>query len=130
MKMNKKITSVAAFLGMTAIVFGAFGAHALKKYLTIDQLSTFETAVKYQIYHVLFLLFVSGTTFLNERAKKIILNLTLIGVLLFSGSIYLLATKNVTGIDFKMIGFLTPVGGLAFVGAWSVLLYNSIFKKE
>ena len=55
--MDKKILSTAGILGVTAIILGAFGAHALKEVLTIDQLSTFETGVKYQIYHALFLLF-------------------------------------------------------------------------
>ena len=69
--MDKKIISTGAILGMTAIILGAFGAHALKKILSIDQLTTFETGVKYQMYHALFLLFV-GLSSLNQKAKKTI----------------------------------------------------------
>ena len=65
--MERKITSVAAFMGMTAIILGAFGAHALKKQLSIEQLGSFETGVKYQMYHALFLLFLGMNTFLNEK---------------------------------------------------------------
>lgn len=127
--MNKKIVAFGALLGMMAIIFGAFGAHALKKYLSLEQLATFETGVKYQMYHALFLLFVSVIDFLTEKTKKTILNLTLIGILFFSGSLYLLATKSISGIDFKTIGVITPVGGGLLILAWGVLLYRSIYKK-
>jgi uncharacterized membrane protein YgdD (TMEM256/DUF423 family) len=128
--MNKKITAFGALLGFTAILLGAFGAHALKKYLSLEQLAIFETGVKYQMYHALFLLFVSVIDFLTEKTKKTILNLTLIGVFMFSGSIYLLATKNVSGIDFKTIGIVTPIGGTLLLLAWAVLFYNTICKKN
>lgn len=127
--MNKKIVAFGALLGMMAIIFGAFGAHALKKYLSLEQLATFETGVKYQMYHALFLLFVSVIDFLTEKTKKTILNLTLIGILFFSGSLYLLSTKSISGIDFKTIGVITPVGGGLLILAWGVLLYRSIYKK-
>lgn len=127
--MNKKIVAFGALLGMMAIIFGAFGAHALKKYLSLEQLATFETGVKYQMYHALFLLFVSVIDFLTEKTKKTILNLTLIGILFFSGSLYLLATKSISGIEFKTIGIVTPVGGGLLILAWGVLLYRSIYKK-
>ena len=68
--MERKITSVAALLGITAIILGAFGAHALKKQLSVEQLGSFETGVKYQMYHALFLLFLGINTFLNEKVKK------------------------------------------------------------
>ncbi len=127
--MNKKIAAFGALLGMIAIIFGAFGAHALKKYLTLEQLSAFETGVKYQMYHALFLLFVSVIDFLTKKTKKTLLILTLIGILFFSGSLYLLATKNISGIDFKTIGIVTPVGGALLILAWGVLFYNFISKK-
>jgi uncharacterized membrane protein YgdD (TMEM256/DUF423 family) len=127
--MERKITSVAALMGMTAIILGAFGAHALKKYLTIEQLGTFETGVKYQFYHALFLLFLGMTTSLAEKAKKTIFQLVVFGVLFFSGSIYLLATKSLTNIDFKPIGIVTPIGGALLIGAWAILLWNFCKKK-
>lgn len=128
--MDKKILSTAAILGMTAIILGAFGAHALKKVLSIEELSTFDTGVKYQMYHALFLLFIATMTGLSQKTKKIIYILTLIGVIFFSGSIYLLATNNLTSIDFKIIGFATPIGGLLLISAWGALLLNFINKKS
>jgi uncharacterized membrane protein YgdD (TMEM256/DUF423 family) len=127
--MDKKIISTGAILGMVAIILGAFGAHALKKALSIEQLSTFETGVKYQMYHALFLLCIGMNNELSQKAKKIIYNLVVFGVLLFSGSIYLLATNSLTSFDFKVIGFITPVGGLLLILAWGVLLLHFIKKK-
>jgi uncharacterized membrane protein YgdD (TMEM256/DUF423 family) len=130
--MDKKIISTAAVLGMIAIILGAFGAHGLKKVLAIEQLTTFETGVKYQMYHALFLLFIGSTTLINQKLKKTILNLTIIGVLLFSGSIYLLATNSLTPIDFRVIGFITPIGGLFLIISWLLLFFDLIkpIKKK
>lgn len=114
---------------MTAIILGAFGAHALKKVLSTEQLSTFETGVRYQMYHALFLLFIGIMTNLPQNTKKTIYNLVLFGVLLFSGSIYLLATKDLTHFDFKIIGPLTPLGGLLLIIAWTTLLIKLVAKK-
>jgi uncharacterized membrane protein YgdD (TMEM256/DUF423 family) len=122
--MERKITSVAALLGITAIILGAFGAHALKKQLSVEQLGSFETGVKYQIYHALFLLFLGMNTFLNEKVKKTVFQLVIFGVFFFSGSIYLLTTKAITGVDFKFIGIVTPIGGVLLIMAWSVLFWN------
>tara|TARA_R110000868_G_scaffold162759_1_gene394245 strand:- start:105 stop:491 length:387 start_codon:yes stop_codon:yes gene_type:complete len=128
--MNKKIISTGALLGMIAIILGAFGAHALKKILSADHLITFETGVRYQMYHSLFLILI-GTIFeLTEKTKKIIYYLVISGVVLFSGSIYLLATNELTPFDFKSIGFITPIGGLLLILGWGVLLVNIINKKS
>jgi uncharacterized membrane protein YgdD (TMEM256/DUF423 family) len=122
--MERKITSVAALMGITAIILGAFGAHALKKQLSVEQLGSFETGVKYQMYHALFLLFLGINTFLNEKVKKTLFQLVVFGVFFFSGSIYLLTTKQITGVDFKFIGIVTPIGGVLLIMAWSVLFWN------
>lgn len=128
--MDKKIISTGAILGMVAIILGAFGAHALKKVLTIEELSTFETGVKYQMYHALFLLFIGVMTGLSQKAKKIIYNLVVLGIIFFSGSIYLLATNRLTPFDFKIIGFVTPIGGLLLISSWGTLLLNYNNKKS
>lgn len=120
--MEKKIISTAAILGMIAIVLGAFGAHALKKVLSLEQLGTFETGVKYQIYHALFLMFIGSSSIISVKVKRIILNLVISGVVLFSGSIYLLATNDLTVFNFKVIGFITPIGGLLLIFSWFYLL--------
>ncbi len=127
--MNNKIVSTAAFFGMTSIVLGAFGAHALKQVLTIEQLTTFETGVKYQMYHALFLLFLSLNTHLSDKVKKTILIVTILGVILFSGSIYLLATDSMNTFNFKVIGFVTPIGGLFLIVAWSIVMIKFLQKK-
>ena len=128
--MDKKLISTGAIFGMIAIILGAFGAHALKKVLSIESLSTFETGVKYQMYHALFLILIGTLKDFSEKAKKTIYNLVVLGVLFFSGSIYLLATKNLTSIDFKSLGIITPIGGLLLIGAWGVLFYAIAKKKS
>lgn len=128
--MNKKILSTATILGMIAIILGAFGAHALKKVLSVEQLVTFETGVRYQMYHALFLLFVGLMNDITPKIKKTIYFLVITGVILFSGSIYLLATNDLTSFDFKTIGFLTPIGGLLLILGWGVLLFSFINNKS
>ncbi len=127
--MDKKIFVAGSLFGMIAIILGAFGAHKLKEVLTLEQLNIFETGVKYQMYHAFFLLFVGLNTALSDKAKRIIYFLTLIGVIFFSGSIYLLATNSLTTFDFRVIGFVTPIGGLLLIMAWSVLLVSYLKKK-
>ncbi len=127
--MEKKILVVAAVFGFFAIILGAFGAHALKKVLTLDQLTSFETGVKYQMYHALFLLFVGTTSLLTIKDKEFIFYFTLIGVLFFSGSIYLLTTSSITGIKSKILGPITPIGGLFLIAAWGMLIYKLLTKK-
>lgn len=128
--MERKITSFAVILGMTAIILGAFGAHALKKVLTAEELVTFETGVKYQMYHALFLLFLGLTSLVNEKVKKTIFQLVVVGVIFFSGSIYVLATKTVTGIDFRPLGIVTPIGGALLILGWAMLLWNLTLRKK
>ena len=126
--MTKKLITIGALFGMIAIVLGAFGAHALKKVLLPEELITFETGVRYQMYHALFLVLIALLTDLSEKTKKTIYYLVVFGVVLFSGSIYLLATNRLTSFDFKVIGFVTPIGGLLLILAWGVLLFN--FRKK
>lgn len=128
--MERKIIATAAFLGAVAIILGAFGAHALKAKLSIDHLSSFETGVKYQIYHALLLLFIGTSTVISEKSRKTIFYLVLVGVLFFSGSIYLLSTDEVTGINAKPIGFITPIGGLLLIVAWIWLFIDFMNKKR
>ena len=128
--MDKKIIKTAAILGFIAIAFGAFGAHSLKKLVGVLELNTFETGVRYQMYHALFLLFVGTTNIISESAKKVIYLTTLSGILLFSGSLYLLALNNFLPFNFKPFGFVTPIGGLLFLTAWFWLFVNFHKKKH
>lgn len=128
--MEKKILLTALIMGIVAIVLGAFGAHGLKKLLSTDQLTTFEVGVRYQIYHALFLLFVVNNSFLTLKEKTIVFYLALVGVILFSGSIYLLSTSTITSIKTKIIGPLTPLGGLLLIASWSYMFYCVLLKNK
>lgn len=127
--MDKKIILTALFFGFISIVLGAFGAHALKKVLSTDQLSSFEVGVRYMMYHALFLLFVGTTQLLLPEQKSIIYYLTLLGTLFFSVSIFLLSTSAATGINFKFLGPITPIGGLLLITSWALVFYYVIVKK-
>lgn len=127
--MNRKIIAVADFIGAVAIVLGAFGAHGLKEVLNESQLATFETGVKYQMYHALFLLFIGTMNLITETTKKTILWLVSAGVLFFSGSIYLLSTATVTGLSVKFLGPVTPLGGMLLIAAWLLLFAKILGKK-
>ena len=126
--MNKTILVTGLVLGLLAVILGAFGAHGLKKVLSPEEINTFETGVKYQMYHALFLILLSSITIATEGTKRVVFYLTVIGVLLFSFSIYLLATNNLTSFDFRKIGFITPMGGTLLIGAWGYLLFGILTK--
>lgn len=128
--MERKIISSALILGITAIILGAFGAHALKKELTEESLVTFETGVKYQMYHALFLLFLGTTALVSDVVKKKVFQLVIVGVVFFSGSIYVLATRTITGIDFRPLGIVTPIGGALLILGWTALLWNLTLRKK
>ena len=128
--MEKKILILGLILGMLSIIFGAFGAHALKKVLSEESLVSFETGVRYQMYHALFLLLIANTAFLSVKEKSILFYLVLVGVLFFSGSIYLLATSVVTGIKTKILWPITPIGGAILIASWGYFLYALIVKNR
>ncbi len=115
-----KIAGIAALLAATGVLLGALGAHALKTVLTPDQLLSFETAVRYQLYHALALLVIQGINVNNPlRNITTINNCMLAGTVCFSGSIYLLLATHI-----KALGPITPIGGLLLITAWILLAYN------
>lgn len=124
--MNKSILITATILGVLSVILGAFAAHGLKKLITPEAITSFETGVKYQMYHALFLLFVGTSSYVSSGYKTAIFYLVLSGIIFFSGSIYLLATNVLTTFDFKKIAFITPIGGLLLIVSWVVLLINFI----
>ena len=133
---SKKII-VIGLLGTISVSLGALGAHALKNQLpggliTVDQLNGFDTAVKYQMYHTLaMLLVIILNKDLNNRFLNFAYNLFLAGIILFSGSLYLLCTRNLMGLDgLKVLGPITPIGGLLFVGGWFMLIVAAISNKK
>ncbi|MCB0410632.1 MAG: DUF423 domain-containing protein [Flavobacteriales bacterium] len=129
--MNRSILIKGASLGCVAVILGALGAHALKNMLTPDQLASFEIGVKYQMYHAILL--VALAFYIKKEPSKYIsstINLMFFGVILFSGSIYLLTLKNILAIEFlKFAGPITPIGGILLVIGWFLLILEG-FKKN
>lgn len=127
--MKKNIIILASALGATSIVLGAFGAHGLKSVLNTDQLTSFESGVRYQMYHSLFLLFVGISNFLTERQRKNLTVFTFLGTLMFSGSIYLLATQEVFKTNFSFLWPVTPIGGTLLIISWCLLCFYAFSQK-
>lgn len=127
--MNSKKLTLIGLLGAIAVALGALGAHFLKSKLptgliTQDQLVGFDTAVKYQMYHTLAML--ALILLAKNNPHKFInwaFNCFLIGIIMFSGSLYFLCTRNLFGADWlKVLGPITPLGGLFFIAGWFFLI--------
>lgn len=114
---------IGAVYGLVAVILGAFGAHALKKILSVDKLASFETGVKYQMYSALFLLIVGYILKFEAPSEKWISILMIVGTFIFSVSIYLLAFSEVAAIPSKILGPLTPFGGLMMIISWAMLIF-------
>ena len=127
--MNKQIIITAAFFGLTAVILGAFGAHALKSSLTVIQLNNWRTGVEYQFYHALALLFLSTFSKYRSRLIKIAFLSFSLGIVLFSGSLYLLSTLSITGLPTSYLGPVTPLGGLFLIGGWLSLILAALKNK-
>ena len=127
--MDRKIFLLACVTGALGVVLGAFAAHGLKPLLSISAFESFNTGIRYQMYHSFLLFFIGLSTDIKPNQKSILFKLILTGVLLFSGSIYFLATNDLTPLNFKVIGFITPVGGLILIASW-FLLFTYFFKKK
>lgn len=125
--MQKTFGIIAAVYGALAVILGAFGAHALKDKLDTYQLDIFNKGVQYQFYHVAALLAVVA---LSEKIAAKTLAYAgwsfSAGILFFSGSLYLLATRSLLGIDAltPILGPITPIGGLCFIAGWIFLLIS------
>jgi uncharacterized membrane protein YgdD (TMEM256/DUF423 family) len=129
--MNKSFLSIAALLGALSVILGAFAAHSLKR-MTTDEtvISTFETGVRYQFYHVFALLMVA---LLSEKFSNKWMgwagNCFIAGIILFSGSLYLLtALKIAATANARFVGVITPVGGLFFIAGW-IFLWLGVSQK-
>lgn len=129
--MNRLFIASGSALAALAVVLGAFGAHALKARLAAEQLQVFETGVKYQMYHALALILL-GIIFekFHTPSTTYAGYFFMAGIVFFSGSLYLLASKDILGIaSFKFLGPITPIGGLCFIIGW-VLLLISVLKNK
>ena len=128
--MIKNILIKASILGCIGIILGAFGAHALKEVLTPEQLTSFNTGVRYQIIHAVVLLFLVVDKF-DIKQFKLAANFIFFGVILFSGSIYILTLKNIIAIDvLKFAGPITPIGGLLLILGWLFILIGACKLKK
>lgn len=120
--MHKQFLLSASFLGAVSVILGAFAAHKLKDILSADLLQTFETGVKYQMYHALALL-AAGILYKDFSARQIVWSgwCFIAGTVLFSGSLYLLCFLKQQGLAYKWVGPITPLGGLCFIAGWLLL---------
>ena len=121
----KKHFITIGILGASVVALGAFGAHGLKNQVSTglispDQLNGFDTGVKYQMYHTLaMLLLIALQNKLSLKFFKWTWNLFLVGIILFSGSLYFLTTRNLYGMEFlTFLGPITPIGGICFMAGW------------
>lgn len=116
----KTVLSVAAISGLLAVALGAFGAHGLKAIISPEMLEVYKTGVQYQFYHTFALLAVGILMNFNQsNALKWSATLFIIGMILFSGSLYVLAISGI-----KALGFITPFGGVTWLAAWVLLFVH------
>ncbi len=128
--MNKRIIIFASVFGILAVILGAFGAHTLKKMISTDELDTWNTAVQYQFYHTLALLFLATFSRFRSKAINAASWFFSLGILFFSGSLYLLSAKTILNItSIGLLGPLTPVGGMFFILGWICLLVATIKNR-
>jgi uncharacterized membrane protein YgdD (TMEM256/DUF423 family) len=131
--MKKNLLVIAGISGSLCVALGAMGAHALKDKLPLENLQTYETAVRYQFYHTLALILV---VILSDKIQSKFLNyafsLFIAGIILFSFSLYFLALRPTMGIgneEMKWIGAITPLGGVSFILGWISLSLSTISDK-
>lgn len=126
----KTITLVfGAAFGMLSVILGAFGAHALKKILSVERLESFETGVRYQMYAALFLLIAGSILKFDTSSQKWISILMIVGTILFSFSIYGLSLQDHFGLNLKFLGPITPLGGLFMILSWMMLIFYFVKNK-
>ena len=128
--MHKKFLAIGSVLAAIAVALGAFGAHGLKRIVSAETVQIFQTGVQYQMYHALALVL---TGFLYEKCPPRLVKtagiLFLFGIILFSGSLYLLtAGKAGENVSLDGVGMITPLGGLAFIGGWLFLFVAALRK--
>ena len=128
--MHKGFIKTAALLGALSVILGAFAAHGLKKILIADNLQIFETAVRYQFYHVFALLLV-GILHASFPGKLMAWagKLFIAGIILFSGSLYLLCYVKYSEMPLNWIGAITPFGGASFIAGW-LFIFVAFIKKN
>lgn len=124
--MQDIVQIIGAILGFFGVIFGAFGAHRLKRVLPPEVLLSFETGVRYQLLHAIVLLFLGFHFEFVSFTERLIVSCFVIGVGLFSGSIYGLCYGRAKKMNLKALGPITPVGGLLLISGWGLLIYYFI----
>ena len=131
MQPNNLVLRNASLLGGTAVIILALAAHGLKNILDADAVNSISTAAEIQLFHALALLALSMMTFQIENYTIRICRIMTLGVLLFSGSIYILAFKSILGLPWlKFFGPITPLGGVCLIAAWFMIFRMSMLKKS
>ncbi|MFT4851453.1 MAG: uncharacterized membrane protein YgdD (TMEM256/DUF423 family) [Sediminicola sp.] len=130
MSFDKKIVASSAILAAAAIGLGAFGAHGLRDVIGVKGLASFETGVRYQMYHSLALLIIGFAVSIPSSTRKWVYRLFLFGTILFSGSLYLLSLKDIVTFNLALLGPITPIGGLLLIVGWIRLLYGILKVKK
>lgn len=115
---------LGALFGLLAVVFGAFGAHRLKKKLSPEQMQSYETGVKYQMYHSILLLVLGFNLGFSTAAERYMAYCFILGIIFFSFSIYGLVLSDSKGRKWRFLGPVTPIGGLLLVIGWGLLIYT------
>ena len=126
-----RLLGIASFLGALGVIFGAFGAHFLKSRLAASDLDTIHTGDLYLFIHVTTILFVVllGRNDTNSRILRSSGIFFISGIILFSGSLFSIATQGLTGLNGSYIGVLTPIGGLCFITGWITLFIYAFSKR-
>lgn len=128
--MNRKIILTASFFGAVAVILGAFGAHGLKNVVAPDQLAIWSKGVEYQFYHTFALLFLSTFARFRNKLVDFAYYCFTIGIIFFSGSLYLLATREVLQLSWvNIIGPITPLGGLLLITGWIFLFFAALKNR-
>lgn len=128
--MGRRFYIAGFFFGLIGIILGAFATHGLKPILSPESLTSFETGIEFQIYHALLFLILGNIQVSMEKISSWVFYLLLFGIILFSGSIYLLATNEFTCFDFRKIALITPIGGSLLIFCWALLLIHFIKLKK
>ena len=120
----KKFIFISILFCLTAIILGAFGAHILKEVLSENKLLSFETGIRYQMFHGLTILILSLNKDYFTKKLSVVLKIMTFGTVLFSFSIYLLSIQGLLDIKLSFLGPITPIGGLFLIISWILLIIN------
>ena len=126
--MENKYFKIGVIFAFLSVILGAFGAHLLKDLLSVTELSSLKTGVRYQMFHALGIIILSLNQDKFTDKLNRVLQIMSLGVILFSFSIYLLSLQNILSVSVSFLGIITPLGGLFLITSWTLLFF--IIKKN